>query len=506
MAFLHWYHRYYDLQPTDKVTAYASYGFDACMYDMYPALTRGACVFIIPEELRLDLVALNDYIEKEQITNAFMTTQVAYQFATSIENHSLKHLTTGGEKLASLTPPKGYTMHNAYGPTETTILITCHPVTEKLNNIPIGKSLDNARLYIVDQQGHRLPVGAAGELWVSGPQVSRGYLNRPEKTAEVYIPNPFTEDKKYARIYKTGDIVRYLPSGDIQFVGRRDGQVKIRGFRIELKEVEAVIREFPGIKDATVQAFDMEGEGAGKFIAAYIVSDQQIDIEALNNFILDEKPPYMVPAVTMQIEKIPLNQNQKVNKKALPKPEMKQAVVEESNVPMNVLEEELHEMIAAIVGNQEFGITTILGYAGLTSISAIKLAVQMHKKFGVELDAKSLAKTGTLQSIENEILKGYLEVRGKGQEVRDYSQPQNNSLTSHLSPLTTNSVPLSYAQTGVYFECMKNPVSTIYNIPYLLNYPAGVEAEKLADTVKQVVEAHPELSIHFATEGDAIVH
>ena len=505
VAFLHWYHRYYDLQPTDKVTAYASYGFDACMYDMYPALTRGACVYIIPEELRLDLVALNDYIEREQITNAFMTTQVAYQFATSIENHSLKHLTTGGEKLASLTPPKSYTMHNAYGPTETTILITCHPVTQKLNNIPIGKSLENARLYIVDQQGHRLPVGAAGELWVSGPQVSRGYLNRPEKTAEVYIQNPFTEDKKYARIYKTGDIVRYLPSGDIQFVGRRDGQVKIRGFRIELKEVEAVIREFPGIKDATVQAFDMEGEGAGKFIAAYIVSDQQIDIEALNNFILDEKPPYMVPAVTMQIEKIPLNQNQKVNKKALPKPEMKQAVVEESNVPMNVLEEELHEMIAAVVGNQEFGITTILGYAGLTSISAIKLAVQMHKKFGIELDAKSLAKTGTLQSIENEILKGYLEVRGKGQEVRDYSQPQNNSLTSHLSPLTTNSVPLSYAQTGVYFECMKNPVSTIYNIPYLLNYPAGVKAEKLADTVKQVVEAHPELSVHFATEGDAIV-
>ena len=497
VAFLHWYHRYFDLQPTDKVTAYASYGFDACMYDMYPALTRGASVYIIPEELRLDLVALNDYIEKEQITNAFMTTQVAYQFATSIENHSLKHLTTGGEKLASLTPPQGYTLHNGYGPTETTILITCHPVTEKLNNIPIGKALDNTHLYIVDAQGHRLPVGAAGELWVSGPQVSRGYLNRPEKTAEVYIPNPFTEDKKYARIYKTGDIVRYLPSGDIQFVGRRDGQVKIRGFRIELKEVEAVIREFPGIKDATVQAFDMEGEGAGKFIAAYIVSDQQIDIEALNNFILEEKPPYMVPAVTMQIDAIPLNQNQKVNKRALPKPEMKQAVVEESNVPMNVLEEELHEMIAAIVGNQEFGITTILGYAGLTSISAIKLAVQMHKKYGIELDAKSLAKTGTLQSIENEILRSLMD------DGRNKMDNGNQLQTSDISHST--SLPLSYAQTGVYFECMKNPVSTIYNIPYLLDYPAGVEAEKLAESVKQVVEAHPELSIHFATEGDAIV-
>ena len=127
---------------------------------------------------------------------------------------------------------------------------------KKQKDIPIGKPLDNMRLYIVDPQGHRLPVGAAGELWISGPQVSRGYLNRPEKTAEVYIRNPFTDDKKYARIYRTGDIVRYLPDGNIQFVGRRDGQVKIRGFRIELKEVEAVIREFPGIKDATVQAFD----------------------------------------------------------------------------------------------------------------------------------------------------------------------------------------------------------------------------------------------------------
>ena len=502
VCFCHWYQRFYDLKPEHHVAAYASYGFDACMMDMYPALTCGATVHIVAEEIRLDMIALNDYFEQNQITHSFMTTQVGYQFASNIENHSLKFLSTGGEKLASLTPPKDFQFYNVYGPTETTILITRYHVDQKRKDIPIGQALDNVHLYIVDPQGHRLPVGAAGELWVSGPQVSRGYLNRPEKTAEVYIPNPFTEDKKYARIYKTGDIVRYLPSGDIQFVGRRDGQVKIRGFRIELKEVEAVIREFPGIKDATVQAFDMEGEGGGKFIAAYIVSDQQIDIEALNNFILEVKPPYMVPAVTMQIDAIPLNQNQKVNKRALPKPEMKQAVVEESNVPMNVLEEELHEMIAAIVGNQEFGITTILGYAGLTSISAIKLAVQMHKKYGIELDAKSLAKTGTLQSIENEIWKKVTSPSpSEGGESLADSETSRSS-----SPLgRSGEVPLSYAQTGVYFECMKNPVSTIYNIPYLLHYPAGVEAEKLADTVKQVVEAHPELSIHFATKGDAIV-
>ena len=287
VCFCHWYQRYYELTADSHVAAYASYGFDACMMDMYPALTCGATVHIVPEELRLDLIALNDYFEQNQITHSFMTTQVGYQFASNIENHSLKFLSTGGEKLASLTPPKDFQFYNVYGPTETTVLITRYHVDQKLKDIPIGKALDNVHLYVVDPQGHRLPVGAAGELWVSGPQVSRGYLNRPEKTAEVYIGNPFTDDKKYARVYRSGDIVRYLPSGDIQFVGRRDGQVKIRGFRIELKEVEAVIREFPGIKDATVQAFDEEGGSGGKFIAAYIVSDQQIDIEALNNFIME---------------------------------------------------------------------------------------------------------------------------------------------------------------------------------------------------------------------------
>ena len=493
VCFCHWYQQFYGLKPENNVAAYASYGFDACMMDMYPALTCGATVHIVPEELRLDLIALNEYFEQNHITHSFMTTQVGYQFASNIENHSLKFLSTGGEKLASLTPPQGFSFYNVYGPTECTIFTTTYLVNQKMKEIPIGKPLDNMRLYVVDPQGHRLPVGAAGELWISGPQVSRGYLNRPEKTAEVYIPNPFTDEAKYARVYRSGDIVRYLPSGDIQFVGRRDGQVKIRGFRIELKEVEAIIREFPGIKDATVQAFDEEGGAGGKFIAAYIVSDQQIDIEALNNFILDEKPPYMVPAVTMQIDAIPLNQNQKVNKKALPKPEKKAAVVEESNVPMNVLEQELHKMIAGIVNSEDFGITTVLGYAGLTSISAIKLAVQMNKRFGVTLDSKSLVKTGTLQTIENEILKAMMA---------------GNAVTSETAApkaKVQSSVPLSYAQTGVYYECLKNPTSTIYNIPYLLSYPEGTDAQKLAEAVKKVVDAHPELSVHFTTKDNEIV-
>ena len=492
VCFCHWYQRFYDLKPEHKVAAYASYGFDACMMDMYPALTCGASVYIIPEELRLDLIALNDYFEQNRITHSFMTTQVGCQFATSIENHSLLHLSTGGEKLASLTPPTGFDFYNVYGPTETTVLITRYHVDRKMKDIPIGKALDNVHLYVVDSQGHRLPVGAAGELWVSGPQVSRGYLNRPEKTAEVYIDNPFTDDEKYARVYRSGDIVRYLPSGDIQFVGRRDGQVKIRGFRIELKEVEAVIREYPGIKDATVQAFD--DENGGKYIAAYIVSDEQVDIEAMNNFILDQKPPYMVPTVTMQIESIPLNQNQKVNKKALPKPVKSAAVTQQQTeqAPLNKLEKELHEMIAAIVGNNDFGVTTILGYVGLTSITAIKLAIQLNRRYGITPDTHRLAKSYTLQDIENDITDFLLAGGTVGVSV---SGSQESAM-----PVKT-CVPLSYAQTGVFVDCMNNPESTLYNIPMKLSLPTQVDIELLKETVTAIIKSHPQLSVHFENDG-----
>ena len=299
VAFCHMHQHALHVEADSRIGAYASFGFDACLLELWPPLIIGATTYIIPEEIRLDLIALNDYFEKNGITHTFMTTQVARSFVNDISNHSLKAFITGGEKLADVNPPS-YLLLNGYGPSESICYVTAFPVTEKMQNIPIGKAVENMHLYIMDAYGHRLPVGAAGELWINGPQVGRGYLNRPEKTAESFIETP------WGRCYRSGDIVRYLPDGNIQFVGRRDGQVKIRGFRIELTEVEAVIRQYPGIKDVTVQAFDEEG--GGKFIAAYVVSDEQVDIEALNNFILDQKPPYMVPAVTMQIDSIPLNQ------------------------------------------------------------------------------------------------------------------------------------------------------------------------------------------------------
>ena len=487
VAFCHMHTHTMHLEADSRVGAYASFGFDACLLDLWPPLIVGATVYIIPEEIRLDLLALNNYFEQNGITHTFMTTQVARSFVNDITNHSLKAFITGGEKLADVTPPP-YLLLNGYGPSESICYVTAFAVKEKLQNIPIGKAVENMHLYIMDAYGHRLPVGAAGELWVNGPQVGRGYLNRPEKTAESFIETP------WGRCYRTGDIVRYLPDGNIQFVGRRDGQVKIRGFRIELTEVEAVIREFPGIKDATVQAFDYEN--GGKFIAAYIVSDEQIDIEALNNFILDQKPPYMVPAVTMQIDAIPLNQNQKVNKKALPKPEKKsdgRSQMEESAAPLNILEQEIHNIIAKIINTEDFGVTTVLGYVGLTSIMAIKLAIQINKRFGVTLDSKSLAKTGTLQSIENEILAKMMSEEAGEETVKEEKHAD------------TNNIPLSYAQMGVYVECIKQPEATVYNIPMKVRFPKEVDTTLLTQALETLVKAHPQLQAHFGSSGSDII-
>ena len=319
VCFINWYKKFYNLTEKNCVGSYASFGFDANMMDTYPALTCGAAICIVPEEIRLDLEAMNKYFEENQVTHAFMTTQIARQFATDIENQSLKYLSSGGEKLVTLNPPKNYNFYNGYDPTECTIFTTIFKVKKAEANIPIGKPLDNVKLYVVDQNFNRVPIGACGELWVAGLQVGAGYLNRPEKTAEVFIKNPF-DDGEYSNAYRTGDIVRYRADGNIEFIGRRDGQVKIRGFRIELSEVEAVIRQFDDIKEVTVQAYDYAN--GGKFIAAFITSDKQINVVELTAFIKIQKPAYMVPAVIMQIDKIPLTINNKIDKKHYQNPNL----------------------------------------------------------------------------------------------------------------------------------------------------------------------------------------
>ncbi len=477
-AFCDSYRRNYELTENSCAAAYASYGFDANMMDMYPTLTSGAVLHIIDESIRLDLNALYAYFEEQGITNVFMTTQIGRAFATSMisgaahsggagdtKNTHLKYLLMGGESLTPFVPEGSTHYLNVYGPTECTILATSYPLEKYEEDPPIGKPLPNVKLYVVDSLGRRVPVGVPGELCISGVHVSRGYLNRPEKTAEVYGDNPYSDLPEYSRIYHTGDIVRYLPDGNIQFIGRRDGQVKIRGFRIELTEVEEIIRRFPGIKDATVAAFD-EPSG-GKYIAAYVVSDEAVDVEAMNAFIEESKPPYMVPAVTMQIDKIPLNQNQKVNKRALPMPERRQ---EDLVTPEGEVQQKIFDCVAEVIGHREFGVNTDIYKAGLTSIGAVKLNVLLSDAFeGAVIRNKDLKEHNTVERLEKFLANSSQEESFEKQEM----------------------YPLTQTQNGIFVECAANPGSTIYNIPFLFRLGEHVDLQRLKRAIEETVEAHP---------------
>lgn len=226
-------------------------------------------------------------------------------------------------KLWQQTPMQAVRLLNAYGPTEATITATACALTPRLGErttfqrIPIGRPLANRTIYLLDPYGNPVPVGVAGELYIGGAGLARGYLNRPEITAEKFVPNPFS-DEPGARLYKTGDLARYLSDGNIEFLGRVDHQVKIRGFRIELGEIEAVLGHHPAVREAVVVATeDLPGE---KRLVAYVVAEQEPPptIGELRRFLRETLPEYMVPAVFVLLEALPLMTNGKIDRRALP--------------------------------------------------------------------------------------------------------------------------------------------------------------------------------------------
>lgn len=482
--FCSWFRGAYHVSEQDGVAAYASFGFDACLMDMYPALTAGAQIHIIPAEMRLDMDGLSHYIEENHITVTFLTTQLGRQFVEFMENNSLRTLSVGGETLVPIEPPNGYLFYNVYGPTECTVLVTQFLVDQLYDRVPIGRAIDNTRLYVVDRHGRLAPVGVAGELCIAGRGVAAGYLNRPDITAEKFLPNPFTDEADYRRIYKTGDVVCFLPDGNIDFVGRRDFQVKIRGFRVELTEIEGRIREHPAIKDAAVVALD--APAGGKCAVAYFTADTALDINELNAFIKETLPPYMVPASSMQLDAIPLTPNGKVDRRKLPPPSFYGGKAEGAPAVKTKLGREIAEILVGILGSQEFSATENLLHLGLSSLSTIKLAALLEKKYQVTVQVREIMAHPTVQAIEDMLTQGLLS----GGQDADEEVPE-----------TLASYPLSSSQLGVYLDCMKRPGALQYNIPIRVDMPAQIDAKKLQAAVAQVIDAHPILKMHLGYEG-----
>ncbi len=480
--FIAWYRRQFDLTPDSRAAAYASFGFDASLMDTYPILCAGGQLHILEDPVRLDLKALNRYFTTQGITHAFMTTQVCRQFALMTDCPSLRVLAAGGETLVPLQPPEGIALYNGYGPTECTIFTTVYRVTSDSRRMPIGAPVDNARLYVADRYRRLLPVGAMGELLISGALVGAGYLNRPEQTAEAFVENPFTSDPAYGRLYRTGDIVRWGRDGNVEFIGRRDGQVKIRGFRVELSEVERVLRAFPGVTDATVVARD--APAGGRQLCAYVVSSAPVDRAALERFILERKPPYMVPAAVVRLDRIPLNVNGKVDRRALPAPEPEQADSRpEAGRPRTELEQAFEEAAAPLLGldPERMPLDVPLEQLGLTSVSALMLAVALEERLGRSPDVGRLAR-GSLLALENQLVRELLAADRAG--AAPAAQPARPE----------GPCPLTQTQLGVYAACLQAPESDAYQLPFLYRLSPDTDTARLRRALEETFAAHSVLN------------
>src|SRR5205823_2239176 len=321
-----WHQQAYDVKPDDRATQIAGPAFDGSVWEVWPYLTAGASVHIPDASTRLDAGLMVRWLAERQITLSFLPTPLAEAVLRENwpETAALRLLLPGGDKLNQRPAHKlPFRLVNHYGPTENSVVSTCAEVTaEGARNAapPIGRPLPNTRAYVLDRHLQPVPIGVPGELLLGGAQLSSGYWNRAELTAEKFIADPFRPEPG-ARLYKTGDLVRWLPEGDIEFLGRIDHQVKIRGLRIEPGEIEACITRHAAVREAVVIAReDIPGD---KRLVAYLVSaSPPADLaDQLRALIRAAMPEYMVPAAFVLLDAFPLSPNGKVDRKALPAPQ-----------------------------------------------------------------------------------------------------------------------------------------------------------------------------------------
>ena len=377
-----------------RICCHSSFSFDASIEDLYPVLTVGGTLYTVPQEARKDMELLHDFIVRNGITGGCYTTQLGQMLLQMYPDLPVDYLVVGGEKMTAA-PQCKCRLINTYGPTEFTVDSTYYEVDQEkeYKNIPIGRALDNLCAYVVDQYGHLVPQGVAGELCMGGVQMAAGYWKREDLTAEKFTDCPFAE----GRMYHTGDLVRYNTEGQIEYMGRIDSQVKLRGFRIELGEIETLIASYQGVQMVSVQVKEV---GGVQHLCAYYTADTEIDVEALKTYLAGQLTDYMVPTAYMQLAEMPLTPNGKVNTKALPDPQME---AEEIVAPETDTEKHLWNTVTEALKSKQLGVTNNLSLFGMTSIVAMRLAMTIQKEFDVQIPVAELIKEPMIRAIAAKI-------------------------------------------------------------------------------------------------------
>ncbi|HEX5886576.1 MAG TPA: amino acid adenylation domain-containing protein, partial [Pyrinomonadaceae bacterium] len=489
----------FGLQESDRILQFASISFDVSVEEILWPLTTGArCVLrndemlASPETFLRECGALG--ITMLDVPTGYWN-ELAESDAWSMVDE-LRVVAIGGEralpeKVVQWTtgPGRHLKLINAYGPTETTIVATIKDLSglsSSEREIPIGRPVPNMRAYILDNHSNPVPVGVVGELFLAGAGLARGYLGRPEQTADRFVPDSFSEEPG-ARLYRTGDLVRRLPNGDIEFFGRVDAQIKLRGYRIELGEIESVLSGHDSVSDVAVIARE-ETKGDKRLIAYVVpretsVLDGKLDFGQLHSYLRKRLPDYMLPSAYVQLDALPLTAGGKVDRRALPAPEGDGRMLDYV-APRTPVEEILTTIWAAVLGVPKVGIEDNFFEVGGHSLLATQLVSRIRETFAVELPLRTLFEQPTVAEL--------------AERIEELLRDGQTSAAPPLVPVDrSQELPLSFAQQRLWFLDKLEPGSSLYNIHDAWRLEGSLDTTAFARSLDELVTRHESLRTHF---------
>ncbi|WP_237276457.1 non-ribosomal peptide synthetase, partial [Tenacibaculum ovolyticum] len=502
------------IKQTDNVLQWSNYAFDGSTYEIFGSLLSGATLHLVKNTSAANIVDLSQIIEKEKLTVMFVTTALFNSFV-DYDLESLKgvrKLLFGGEKVSLNHVKKAYdylgsdVLIHVYGPTETTTYATYHcvnSISEKSYTIPIGKPLSNTQTYVLNTNKDLVPIGVVGELYIGGTGVAKGYLNRENLTSDRFIVNRF---KKQGNLYRTGDLVRWLKDGTIEFVGREDNQVKIRGYRIELGEIENILFKYKPVLNCCVLA--KEDPKGNKRLVGYVVMENNFDQEAVQDFLKASLPDYMIPSIWVELDNIPLTSNGKINKKALPLPDMSNISTSEYVAPRNEKEQQIAEIWQELLGLEKIGIYDNFFELGGHSLLIVKLIAELQK-YKLQAEVRDVFANPTISELSlklEESKVNYVVPKNRIEEDCDYLTPEKLPLIDfNQSSLNTimdavpggasniqDIYPLAPLQEGIYFHYLMSGKENgdVYVLPSLLSFSSLEKREQFIEALSFVINRH----------------
>src|SRR5216110_1427931 len=501
--YLAWSREHYQVERGYGSVVHSSLSFDLTITSLFLPLASGRTVLLVSEEERIEglvsVIRRYPYASLLKITPAHLT--LLNQMLQAWELPDVTHaLVIGGEALAAssvalwreLAPQTR--VINEYAPTETVVVCSIHEVTTNGPDtamVPIGSPIANMQLYILDARGNPVPIGVTGELFIGGLGVARGYKNRPDLTAERFLPHPFSSHPG-ERLYRSGDLAYYRPDGTIAYLGRLDHQIKLRGYRIELGEIEATLRAYPFVQEAV--AVLREEDETRKYLVAYVARastplegescNQPHQPEELQSYLRKQLPDYMVPARVVELESLPLLPNGKVDRSALAVMDVAEEANQTSVSASTPLQELLGQIWQDVLQRQEIGIHENFFKLGGHSLLATQVIARVHQAFQVDLPLRSLFEAPTIEQFAQLIEAG----------MRERLFTPVPALLPMERPVD---LPLSFAQERLWFLHQWDPGSAWYNVPLALRLSGQFNISALESSLRALVQRHEVLRTTF---------